>query len=138
MEITAKPAVKTILDEPFVKITYHAESGVLSAKWIGFLKLENIKKGCAAMNDCIKAQKVTRHFSDQSDLKILTKDIQEYIATVWFAEADKMGLRKFGILAAEDIFAGVSVNKVNTEMKVGKIDIQTFGSQQKCMQWLTE
>ncbi len=137
MEVTMK-SVKTLLDEPFAKITYDAETGVLSAKWIGFLKLENVKKGCAVMNDCIKREKAIRHFSDQTELKVLAKEIQEYISAVWFAEADKLGLRKFGILIAEDIFAQASVNKVNTQVQFGKIDIQTFGSREKCMKWLTE
>ncbi len=137
MEVTMK-SVKTILDEPFAKISYDTESGVLSAKWIGFLKLENIKKGCAAMNECIKAEKVTRHFSDQTELKVLAQDVREYISTVWFAEADKLGLRKFAILTADDVFAQVSVNKVNTDAKVGGISIQTFGSRQKCAAWLAE
>ena len=69
---------------------------------------------------------------------MLARELQEYIGGVWFDEAEKLGLRKIGVIVAEDIFAQAAVNKVNTYAQFRKLEIQTFGSREKCMKWLTE
>jgi hypothetical protein len=137
MELSVKPA-QTLLNEKAVKLSYDSANKIIIAKWIGFLKMEDLKKGCEIMNNQIKAEKITRHISDQTELKVLAKELQEYIGGVWFDEVEKMGLRKIAILVAEDVFAQATVNKVNTNAQFRNLQIQTFGSLDKCYQWLKE
>jgi hypothetical protein len=137
MEISAKPA-QTLLNEKSVRLSYDSANKTIIAKWIGFLKMEDLKKGCELMNVQIRSEKITRHISDQTELKVLAKELQEYIGGVWFDEVEKMGLRKIAILVAEDVFAQATVNKVNTNAQFRNLQIQTFGSLDKCYQWLKE
>ncbi len=137
MDISAK-TTQVLLNEKSVKLTYDTASQVIIAKWIGFLKMEDLKKGCELMNNHIKQDKLTRHISDQTELKVLAKELQEYIGGVWFDEVEKLGLRKIAILVAEDVFAQATVNKVNTNAQFRKLQIQTFGSLESCYKWLSE
>lgn len=129
---------QSILNEKYIKLTYDPADKVIIAKWMGFLKFEDLKRGCEVMNEKIKQEGLTRHISDQSELKVLAKELQEYIGGVWFDEVEKLGLRKIAILVAEDVFAQATVNKVNTQAQFRQLQIQTFGSLEKCYQWLTE
>jgi predicted hydrolase (HD superfamily) len=137
METSAKP-IQTLLNEKSVKLSYDSASKVIIAKWIGFLKMDDLKRGCELMNNQIRTDKITRHISDQTELKVLAKELQEYIGGVWFDEVEKLGLRKIAILVAEDVFAQATVNKVNTHAQFRNLQIQTFGSLEKCYQWLKD
>ncbi len=137
MEFSTIPT-QTFLNEKAVKLSYDSTNKVVIAKWMGFLKLENLKKGCELMNTKIKQEKITYHISDQSELKVLAKELQEYIGLVWMDEVEKLGLRKIAILVAEDVFAQATVNKVNTHAQLRNLQVQTFGSIDKCYQWLKE
>ncbi len=138
MEITANPTLRTILDEKFVKMTLDPSTSVITAKWIGFLNMDNLTKGCGALNNAIQNEKITLHISDQTELKVLTKELQEYIGGVWFEQVEKLGLKKIAILMAEDVFAQIAVNKVNLSAQFRNLSIQSFSSADKCAAWLAE
>jgi len=137
MEINTK-STQTIFNEKFARITYDPAKKVIISKWIGFLKLDDLKKGFEAMDKQIRTEKVALHISDQTELKVLAKEVQEYIATVWMNDVEKIGLRKIAILVADDVFAQASVSKVNTSAQIRNLKIQTFNSLEKCYTWLNE
>ncbi|MBC8111521.1 MAG: hypothetical protein H7Y04_10710 [Verrucomicrobia bacterium] len=130
--------MQNLMDEKFVKIDYDATQKIVAAKWNGFLKLEDLQKGCKEINSQIKKEKLTKHLSDQTQLKVLVKEVQEYIGAVWFDEVEKLGLRKIAILVAEDIFAQAAVNKVNLNAQYKKLEINSFSSLDQCHTWLNE
>ncbi|SDJ92404.1 hypothetical protein SAMN05421823_101434 [Catalinimonas alkaloidigena] len=130
---------KAIYADPFAEITYDDANKVLVAKWMGFLKIDSTQKGCISMVDFVKRNKVTKHLSDQSTLKVLSKDVQTYLVTEAFPALDRAGLRKLAVLVSEDIFAKASVENVNTNAtKMGNISIRTFGTRKECIAWLNE
>lgn len=125
-----------LMKEPFVEIYLDNANNVIVAKWIGFLKAQEVKKGCAFMTGYIKENGLKNHLSDHRQLKVLSKEVQDYLAMEWFPEVEKMGLRKVGAVVAQDVFAAASVNKVNKEGQVGNLSINMFDSEQTCVNWL--
>ena len=127
---------KVILKESFTEIIMDEESGILHAKWKGFLSYEQVKKGCEAMTDHIKKHRIKAHLSDHRELKVLSKDVQNYLTMVWFPEVEKEGLVRVGALVSEDVFAKATVDKVN-KVELGKLTIDTFHSKHDCEEWLS-
>ena len=125
-----------LLKEPFVEINLDKSNNVIVAKWIGFLKPDQVKKGCAFMTNYIKNHSLKAHLSDHRSLKVLSKEVQDYLTQQWFPEVEKIGLRKVGAVVAEDVFAATTVNKVNQEAKVGNLKINMFNSEPECVKWL--
>jgi hypothetical protein len=121
---------------PYVDIQFDESNNVIVAKWIGFLKPDEIKKGCSFMTKYIKDNKVKIHLSDHRDLKVLSKEAQDYLTREWFPEVEKVGLVKVGAVVAEDVFAAATVSKVNKEGQVGKLSINMFNSELECFKWL--
>lgn len=134
--MNAVVASQVLLNERFVEISYLPEARVVVAKWKGFLTLEQVKRGCAVLNDFIAKHKLSGHLSDHSQLKVLGKEVQDYLAVEWFKQVEALGLRKIAVNLAEDVFAQATVQKVNTQQQKGKLTIESFGSYQSCLRWL--
>ena len=126
----------SLMKEPFVDIVFDQSNNVIVAKWIGFLKPDEIKKGCSFMTQYIKDNKVKVHLSDHRSLKVLSKEAQDYLTRTWFPEVEKVGLTKVGAVVAEDVFAAATVSKVNKEGQVGNLSINMFNSESDCFKWL--
>ncbi len=131
---------KTLLKEPYTEIFIDQSDGVLYARWSGFLTTSQVKKGCSVMSDFIKKNHTAVHLSDHRDLKVLSKDVQDYLTGTWFPEVEKAGMTKIAALVSEDVFAKATVDKVNSEgqkVTMGRLEIGTFMSEQDCISWLT-
>ncbi|MEK6479312.1 hypothetical protein WJR50_17340 [Catalinimonas sp. 4WD22] len=114
------------------------EEGIIIAKWSGFLNLESTKKGCDSMVDYVRKNKITKHLSDQSTLKVLSKEVQGYLVSEAFPALDKAGLRKLAVLVSEDVFAKATVDNVNSATMMGNIKVKTFNTRRDCIDWLNE
>jgi hypothetical protein len=125
-----------LMKEPFVEIYLDNANNVIVAKWIGFLKAQEVRKGCTFMTRYIKDNGLKNHLSDHRQLKVLSKEVQDYLTMEWFPEVEKIGLRKVGAVVAEDVFAAATVNKVNKEGEVGNLKINMFDSEPICVNWL--
>lgn len=126
----------SLMKASYVDIQFDESNSVIVAKWIGFLKPDEIKKGCSFMTKYIKDNKIKIHLSDHRDLKVLSKEAQDYLTREWFPEVEKVGLVKVGAVVAEDVFAAATVSKVNKEGQVGKLSINMFNSELECFKWL--
>jgi hypothetical protein len=127
---------ENLLKEQFVEIHLDKSTNVIVAKWIGFLKPDDVRKGCTFMTKYIKDHGVQAHLSDHRQLKVLSKEVQDYLTGKWFPEVEKVGLRKVGAVVAEDVFAAATVSKVNKEASVGNLKINMFNSEPDCVKWL--
>jgi hypothetical protein len=127
---------QTVLKESFVHISFDTQNRIIYAKWTGFLKIEDTKRACRVLIDFIKQNRLSLHLSEQTELKVLSKDVQEYLVNNFFPEAEQAGLRKLAVQLSEDIFAQATVANVNTKSSSGKLQINSFGSAQKALDWL--
>jgi len=128
----------TLFNEKYCEVRYDEENKIVIARWKGFLTLEQITTGCKVVNDTIKNNKLTLHISDQSLLKVLSKEAQEFLTGTWFGQVDKLVLKKIAILVAEDIFAQASVNKVNMLSKYNELQMNTVQTEEQCYFWLKQ
>lgn len=128
----------TLLKDKFCHISYDKVNGIVITKWIGFLKMEDLKKGIGVMLDCVKNNKVKYNLSDQTEMKVLSNDVQQYLVGEVFPELDRLGLRRLAVCVGEDIFAQMAVNNVNAKLTMGNVAINTFNSKDKCYNWLLE
>ncbi|HEY9045333.1 MAG TPA: hypothetical protein VIN08_05535 [Ohtaekwangia sp.] len=128
----------TLMQEPFVHILLDTTTNLIIAKWNGFLKGEDVRKGCSLLMDYILDKNLKIHMSDHRQLKILSKEVQSYLVNEWFPQAEQAGLQKIGAIVADDVFAAATVNKVNSEAHVGALRINMFNSETECEKWLLQ
>ncbi len=129
-------ARRPIFNSPEVEIVVDTGLGIIQANWKGFLKINNVLEGMENLLEGVNTHGVQRHISDQSQLRILPKEIKEYMVKDGLASMEAAGLKKVGIIRAHDYFAQIAVNKINKKANVKDLDIQTFSSEKDCVTWL--
>jgi hypothetical protein len=110
---------------------------LLCVKLIGFLSLEELRRYCALITRYISNNHINGLLIDHRDQKVLSKDIQDYLATEWLPDLEKAGLRKIGGLNPVDIFANVSLNNIFRTTPVKVLTIKMFFNEKDCWTWLT-
>ncbi len=125
-----------LLREKFVKIYYDAENNIITAKWIGNLNLDHVKKGCSFITRMITDKGITKHISIHTQLKKLSDPVQQYLSEEWFPEVSALGLRKVGVIISEDLFTQTTVLNVNFKARHDKLFIETFVNIAECKHWL--
>ncbi len=127
-----------VFEAAYCDIFYDDDEKVLYAKWNGFLKPDEVRAGCQAMTKFIEKNKIKYHVSDHTNLKVLSKEVQDYLTKQWFSEVESIGLEKIAALVSANAFAKATVDKVNTEAQIGTMKICTFARQQDCLNWFKE
>ncbi len=125
-----------IMNEKFVETSHDDENGIITAEWIGYLKLDEVTTGCRKITEYVSKHKITKHISNQTKLKVLSKEVQAYLTEEWFTEVTRAGLKKIAVIVADDIFAQATVSNVNT--KAGNLQICTFNAEKDAIHWLNE
>ncbi|MEN7547661.1 hypothetical protein AAG747_07070 [Rapidithrix thailandica] len=111
---------------------------VIVARWKGFLKPEQLDEGTKALTQAIRSRRIKKHLSDQSELKVLSSDIQKRLVEGVLPEIERAGVTKLAVKSADDIFAIATVEKVNNSSQIGNMTIKTFNTDQQCLNWLNE
>jgi hypothetical protein len=134
--MSSHSAAHHLLNESFVEIYFDKEANTIVASWKGFLTVEQVKTGCSFLTDYIIKHKLSSHLSDHTGLRILSKDVQEYLTGTWFNEVEKAGIRKIAVKIAADVFTQATVQTVNTKQQYGAMAIETFRSTADALNWL--
>ena len=129
---------KELFNEEYCEIYFEASKNIITAKWKGFLKLDQVQHGCEIITEFVRKHEGVNHLSDHRELKILTSEIQNYLGGIWFPEVASVGLEKIAVLVAKDLFASLTVDKVNETNHVGSLQIKTFETITQCESFLTE
>ena len=120
-----------------MEITYHAESSILILRIHGFQKAENAAKSKEMLNELIHQKKIRLILINQKDIKVLSKEMQLFIAG-YASEIVQKGIKKMAIVLPEDLFALAGVNKIHSETKIPDLEMKTFTSEEQGLNWLQE
>lgn len=118
-------------------IWYDSELNAIGANWQGFPNVKQVRESCEFMSSFIQENNVKHHYSNQLNLKVLSKEVQEYLITDWFPAVEELGLERIAVLVSFDPYVKAAMDKVNnTYLGKGKLEIFTFGLEKDCLNWL--
>jgi hypothetical protein len=129
--------IEQLFKEKFATVEYNPQTKHLTARWKGFLRTEDVKKVCHVLLEAVHTYKVKQHLSDQTEMLVLSPEIQAYVAQKVLPEMEKSGLRKMAVQVSENVFAQAAAQNVHS-IYVGKLGISTFTSQAECTEWLNK
>jgi hypothetical protein len=128
--------VRTLFEQQYVHVGIDHTAGILIAKWIGFLQLDEVMESCRVMNDAIRTHGLKLHLSDHTELKVLKASVQNYLIGEAFPEAERFGLERIAVLNPYDVFTQATVENVNGQSESGRLKIATFSTREACYAWL--
>ncbi|NOQ25450.1 MAG: hypothetical protein GQ564_08810 [Bacteroidales bacterium] len=119
------------------KTFFSSELNAVVLELNGFLKTEQFIEFALESNDLRKKHSVYKQLNNIQNMKVLTKDIQNWLEDVWFPEAKISGLKYFAFVVPNDTFGKSSMDTVNSEAtaKYG-INIEYFTDKEVAKQWL--
>jgi hypothetical protein len=125
---------KTIFQEEHCEI---AQVGphALKLKFSGFLKVSNLAAVTSFMEAYSKSNLCDMLLIDHSELKVLSREVQEYLAKVVFVIESK-GVKRIAVIEAEDIFAKAGFDKIHKETHVDRVTRAVFHSEKAALEWL--
>jgi len=108
--------------------------------WRGFFQLKN-KTFIDEMRDSIdfiKQKQVIAIISDHSGLKVVSKDVLDWLHENWYPNAAKNGLRIEAALDAESPIAQLSLKRMLDEARTGTISTPVFPDFQSAYKFCTK
>ncbi len=100
----------------------------------GFLKIKDLVSLSAFMDNFSKNNRIDLFLVDQSDLKVLSREVQIHLAkTISTVNKD---FKKIAIIEAEDIFAKAAFDKLRREAENDEVTRAVFHSEKTALEWL--
>ncbi|MFD1003356.1 hypothetical protein ACFQ21_28780 [Ohtaekwangia kribbensis] len=125
---------KTIFQEEHCEIT-QVGPHALKLKFSGFLKVTNLAAVTAFMDTYSKNNLCDMLLIDHSELKVLSREVQEYLAKVVFVIESK-GVKRIAVIEAEDVFAKAGFEKLQKGIHVDRVTRVVFHSEKAALEWL--
>lgn len=116
---------------------YDVSTNAAIGTFIGFLSPDEFKTIANQLLNIIETKKIKKQLNDVKQMKVLKPEVQEWLNTVWFPKAQKIGLRYFAFVVPDDIFGKMSMDGANKNAsKVFDIEIQYFNTLENAKNWL--
>lgn len=126
--------IKPIFQEEHCEITQIGPHA-LKLKFSGFLKVANLVSVQAFMDAFTKNYPCDLLFIDHSGLKVLSKDVQDYMSKTITHIANK-GVKRIAMIEADDVFAKAGFEKLHREVHNDNITRAVFHSEKTALEWL--
>ncbi len=128
--------VQTLFEQKYVHIGIDHLTGILVARWIGFLQLDEVMEGSRVMGDAIRAHGLKLYLSDHTELKLLRASVQNYLISEAFPGYQRAGLQRVAVLSSGDVFTQATVKNVNGQVESNRLRFAVFSTREACYAWL--
>ena len=128
--------LQTLFQRKYAQISIDHAAGIVIAKWIGFLQLDEVMEGCRVMTEAIRTYGLKRYLSDHTELKLLKASVQNYLIGEAFPAYQRAGLQKVAVFSSGDVFTQATVENVNGQSESDGLKIVTFTTREACYAWL--
>jgi hypothetical protein len=128
--------VQTLYQQKYVHIGIDHTAGIIVARWIGFLQLDELMEGSRVLGEAIRTHQLKRYLSDHTELKLLKANVQNYLIGEAFPDYQRAGLQKVAVLSSSDVFTQATVDNVNGQAESNQLKFATFTNREECYAWL--
>lgn len=115
-----------------LEIRYDATHGILHCTWLGFQSEHDLKASGLIIYDCFVRMKCNKVLNDNTDVLGPWNHSTEWTTTQWFPSMLEAGLKHFAWVLPRDLFAQLSIKRVQPEESV----VRYFNSRAEGVAWL--
>lgn len=124
-----------IVNSTSMELYYQTSDSILVARFHGFLKPGDAAKDTLVLLQTIQQRKVRLILVNQRDIKVLSREMQSFIAGN-ASEMVKNGVKKIAVVLPKDVFALAGVSKIHSELKTPGIEVIQFATEEEGLNWL--
>ena len=126
---------KPVFQKKYCEIVLHNDS-TIKIQLRGFLKIEQLIEISEFMRSFLKIHSISNLLIDHSDVKVLSREVMEYMAEM-FTTVSKRNIQRIAIIEAENIFAKASFSKIDQDAPLNSSVARAyFMSERGALEWL--
>ncbi|NVO09188.1 MAG: hypothetical protein HXX16_04425 [Bacteroidales bacterium] len=116
---------------------YDIETNAAIGTFVGFLSSDEFKAVANQLLNILETKNLKKQLNDVKRMKVLKPEVQEWLNTIWFPKAQKVGLRYFAFVVPDDIFGKLSMEGANKNASNAfGVEIQYFNNLDNAKNWL--
>ena len=120
----------------FYTVEYNEEHQWLYSNWVGYVNVEDVKKGCNLGVELIRETGCPNLLNDNRQLTGPWRNANEWIAQDWTPRALQVGLKNFAHIASPNVFAEYSAKDLETRLDELGFVLKIFNDVELAQQWL--
>ena len=132
-----KLSLTNVAGNVFYTVEYDTDHQWIYSNWVGFVSVEDVKRGCNAGIDMIIQTRCPNLLNDNRQLTGPWRDANEWIAQDWTPRALQAGLKNFAHITSPNVFAEYSAKDLETRLDEISFVLKIFSDIEQAKGWLT-
>ncbi len=129
-----KKELTNIFGNVFLRIKVDPENKWVHNDWIGYLTMDNVKKGAMAYLEVVMESGLKCVLNDNSKVLGSWDHSMEWVSSEWVPLAAKAGIRHFAFIVSQDSMTESSVKAF--EQMIKTFEVKVFHDEDKAVEWL--
>ena len=117
-------AKETCLENEFITIWYHADTGIVHHEWHKFF------------TELLRKHNVTKWLSDDRKYPVLTADDSTWAEAIWFPKTVSAGWKYWAIVMPHTPIGQINIGQFVKNVAAAGITVQIFSEPDEAMKWL--
>ena len=126
----------TILDDEYVGLWYHPETGIVHHRICGYLLPGVFRKLLTASAELLETHRATKYLSDDRSNVVVAPEDVEWADENWYPRAIKAGLKRWALVLPATTVGTVQARTILEDRRKRGLEVEGFDSVEAAMTWL--
>jgi hypothetical protein len=126
----------TILDDEYMSLWYHPETGIVHHRIHKYLVQGGFRKLLTASAEVLEANRATKYLSDDRTNVVVDPEDVKWADDNWYPRAIKAGLRHWALVLPSTMVGSLQARTILESRRKQGLDVEGFDSIETAMAWL--
>jgi hypothetical protein len=126
----------TILDDEYMSLWYHPETGIVHHRIHKYLVQGGFRKLLTASAEVLEANRATKYLSDDRTNVVVDPEDVKWADDNWYPRAIKAGLRHWALVLPSTMVGSLQARTILESRRKQGLDVEGFDSVETAMAWL--
>jgi hypothetical protein len=126
----------TMIDDEYVSLWYHPETGIVHHKIHKYLVPGVFEKLLTAGAELLESHGATKYLSDDRSNVVVAPDDIKWAEENWYPRVSKAGLRHWALVLPSTMVGTVQARAIVEERRKKGLDVEGFDTIEAAMTWL--
>lgn len=120
----------------FGDLTWIEDGNIVNFVWKGYATSEEFRLVCNKATELLQLKKSRRLLTDNTNMPVFSKDDQEWLNTIWFPGAVKIGLNRLAFVEPNKIVQKGVVDRITKSNNNDALQTAEFPNYDEAVKWL--
>jgi hypothetical protein len=126
----------TILDDEYMSLWYHPETGIVHHRIKKYLVQGGFRKLLGASAELLEAHRASKYLSDDRDNVVVDPEEIKWAEDHWYPRAIGAGLKRWALVLPSSTVGTLQARSILEDRRKRGLDVEGFESLELAMAWL--